>query len=59
VSFSSVVVTYNVRLGLDGGLDALGDALAPLDPDVVCLASISPRCSPPVCDARTSPSPAR
>lgn len=43
MSFSSVVVTYNVRLGLDGGLDALGDALAPLDPDVVCLQEVGVR----------------
>jgi endonuclease/exonuclease/phosphatase family metal-dependent hydrolase len=43
VSFSPVVVTYNVRLGLDGGLAAVGDALATLEPDIVCLQEIGVR----------------
>jgi len=43
VSFSPVVVTYNIRLGLDGGLAALGDALSTLAPDVVCLQEVGVR----------------
>lgn len=43
MSFSPVVVTYNVRLGLDGGLAAVGDALATLEPDIVCLQEIGVR----------------
>lgn len=43
MSFAPVVVTYNVRLGLDGGLAAVGDALATLDADIVCLQEIGVR----------------
>jgi endonuclease/exonuclease/phosphatase family metal-dependent hydrolase len=43
MNFAPVLVTYNIRIGLDGPLAAVGDALAGLAPDVVCLQEVGVR----------------